>query len=164
MQPYGAPRLQPLATGCKSERLESRQKHAKTLARIATACRSERMVRKGGRRFESVGGLCKEGRSKSTGQFFAKRPLAAADERQQQRRRVGRPLLRRGRRDGGGVAEVGRQRQHCPGLDVDQQRRRAAVDGAGVADEETEWTRVHLEAQAVARLLARSRSLRAEHE
>src|SRR5437016_14448879 len=44
---YGAPWLQPVADGRKSNRLEDRRNKPKPLPSAATSCRLERMVRRG---------------------------------------------------------------------------------------------------------------------
>jgi hypothetical protein len=54
---YGAPWLQPVATGRKSKSRKTGSTRRKPLPRVATGCLSRSMV--GGRRFESVRGLCK---------------------------------------------------------------------------------------------------------
>src|SRR5919198_3489025 len=45
--PYGAPWLQPLATGRKSDNRENRRNKPKLLPPVATSCREQRMVRRG---------------------------------------------------------------------------------------------------------------------
>src|ERR687887_2142112 len=55
---YGAPWLQPVATGRKRETSETARTSRKPLPSVATSCRDERMVRRG-RRFESFRGLQK---------------------------------------------------------------------------------------------------------